>query len=132
VFAFRLLHYLFEYVLNSQAGTQKANSIAVHQLEQVAAGPIDTSDAFQVNFDLSARLIRTGNLPAVFELGHIDPGYPPLDLEYQLIVDFFHLNFHHWFTDIACVPWTTPPPSAVHARMGKSSSRANRKSRRSD
>jgi hypothetical protein len=101
VFAFRLLHYLFEYVLNSQAGTQKANSIAVHQLEQVAAGPIDASDAFQVNFDLSARLIRTGNLPAVFELGHIDPGYPPLDLEYQLIVDFFHLNFHHWFTDIA-------------------------------
>jgi hypothetical protein len=100
VFAFRLLHNLFENVLNAQADSQKANSIAVHQLEQVPAGPVDAGDALQVNRDLPARLFRASNLPAVFEFGHKGAGQSPFDLEDQLAVDFFHLDFHHWFTDI--------------------------------
>src|SRR5438105_971032 len=78
--AFGLLDNLFENVLNGQAGPQETYSIAVHQLKQIAAGPVDTGDALQVNRDPPAGLARASGLPAVFQLRHKGPGQSPFDL----------------------------------------------------
>ena len=69
-----VLHVVFEDVLNVQAGPQEANPIALHQPEQVPAGPINAGHALQINRDLSAWLVRAGSPPAVFELRHKCPG----------------------------------------------------------
>jgi len=90
MFAFRRLHNLFENVLNSQAGTEETHAVFVHQLQQGPAVPVDTGDAFQVNRDLPVGLVRTGSLPAVFELGNKGPRQSPFDLQCQQVVEFFY------------------------------------------
>ena len=80
MFAFRRLHDLFENVLNAQASTEKSYPISVHQLQQGSAGPVDTSDAAEIDRDLPVGLARTSSPPAVFELGHGSPGPPPFDM----------------------------------------------------
>jgi hypothetical protein len=86
---------LFEDVLNGHSRAKKSYSIGVHRLQQAPARTIDTGNTLQVNRDPAVRLLRMSSVPTVFELGHEGPGYPPFDLQYQLVVELFHLNLHH-------------------------------------
>ncbi|SPE26035.1 hypothetical protein SBA3_1250019 [Candidatus Sulfopaludibacter sp. SbA3] len=112
--AFRLPHNLIESILNGQAGPLEADSTAVHPLQQVAAGTIDTSHALQIDGDLPARLARAGCLPTALEFGHKGPGQPPFHLQDQLAAELFRLNLHHRFAGIVLLRCTAPPIPVNH------------------
>src|SRR5439155_26270011 len=73
VAAFLPVHDLIKNVLNRQPGSQETNALAVHQLEQVAAGAVHASDVFQVNRDLPAGLADASRVPAALQFGHEGP-----------------------------------------------------------
>jgi hypothetical protein len=91
-FALRLLRNLFENVLNTQTSPLETHSMAVHQVEGVTPGPVDTGDALQVNWDIPTWPLRANSLPAVSEFGRKGPSQPPFDLQHQMAVAISRLN----------------------------------------
>jgi len=95
VSAFRLLHNLFENVLDGEAGAPERYTITLHEPQEIFPGAIDAGDILQVHRDGAPRVSGARHIPTIFEFGYKGAGQPAFHYQNYVIAGLLDFDFHH-------------------------------------